>query len=101
DIDHLYIVGQINVSVPVEVFEILGRNPPAVAVPAYVATAVVPGASVDIDAGAAGNPIDHRKSGARASPHAHFGCNYTSCGQRCGGGRLQELCHDQDPDVGY
>ena len=42
---------------------------------------------MDINAGAAGDPIDHWKSGARASPHAHFGCDYTPRRQGCAGDR--------------
>jgi hypothetical protein len=69
-IDLIDVVRQINVSVVIEPFEIAGRDPAAIALPAYVAPRDAIQASVDVDALAAGNAIDHGKTGARACSHA-------------------------------
>jgi hypothetical protein len=70
DVDHVDIVRKINVSVPIIVLQILGRNPAAIAGKAYVAPRVASEAAMDVDMGAAGDPIDHWKSGAWARSHA-------------------------------
>jgi hypothetical protein len=68
NINHVNVVGQINVSVSIVILQIFGRNPAAVAGPAYIAPRVTPEATMDVDVGAAGNSVDHWKAGARAGP---------------------------------
>ncbi len=85
-INHVDIVRKINVPVPIVVLEIVRRNPAAIAGEAYVAPRITPQTAMNVDMGAARDPIDHGKSRSRASSHVHrVGDNAPR--RQCGGRR--------------
>jgi hypothetical protein len=85
DIDHVDIIRQINVAASIEILEILGRNPAAVAGPAYIAPGIASEAPVNVDVGAAGDSVDHWKSVTRAGSEAHRVCDNSPRRHRSGG----------------
>ena len=92
-VDDIDIVRQIDVPLAVEIFQILRRNPAAVAGPADVAPGVAPDTAVNIDVGASGNAIDRRKALPWPCPHAD-GCGDNARRRKRGGGRQQHCCNE-------
>src|SRR5436190_2237232 len=68
NVDLVDIVGQIDVAIAVEIFEILRRHPATIIRPTHVAPGGGFETPVDVDTGAAGNAVDRRKAFTRPRP---------------------------------
>jgi hypothetical protein len=85
NVDHIDIIRQINVSASIVVLQIIGGNPAAVAGPAYIAPGIASEATMNVNVGTTGNPVDHWKAAARASPETHRIRDNSPRRQRSGG----------------
>jgi hypothetical protein len=84
-IDHVDIVRQIDVAVIVEVVQIVGTDPAAVARPCHVAPRVVAETSVNVDTCAVRDRVHDGIFGTRPGAHVDVGSGIASRRQRSGG----------------